>query len=142
MERQHHLPQRRLHLGWSQSVTAREAGLKDPSYVSLAERGKGTAAWRYSVRRAIVRAERLRPVGSRWKPSPPPPPEPSPIEATRALAAKVPDSPEWQALLAAMKERIFDLYDELKLEEGDHILEFVPEPLASAWLEEYFWPPD
>lgn len=54
------------------------------------------------------------------------------------LFETLPESPERDALLLAMSDRIIDLYNEAKFEQGDAILEFLPNDYAYRLLDWYF----
>jgi transcriptional regulator with XRE-family HTH domain len=139
--RDHHLRERREALGLSQQAVAIAAGLRWPAVVSNLELRKlngmqsGPVVER-KIRAAIVRAERAAGRGTRrpWRQARPV----DPAEATRALAAAVPASPERDALFKAMEERIIALWDQHRFEEGDYILEFLPDAIVTRILDEYF----
>lgn len=50
----------------------------------------------------------------------------------------LPDSPQKSALLAAMTDRITDLYNNVRFEHGDVLLEFLPNDYARQLLDWYF----
>lgn len=133
--RDHRLRKRRGALGLTQSQIGRSVGLHQTS-VSVVERGGGDASLVRKVRRAIVLAERAAGLAGRRPRLDPPPNDPTKV--TRALAGKIPASKEADALFDAMANRIWALWDGGKFEEGDFILEFLPEPMVDQLLEEFF----
>jgi hypothetical protein len=54
------------------------------------------------------------------------------------LFSALPACPEKEALWAAMADRIIDLFNESKFEEGDAVLEFLPNDYARQLLDWYF----
>lgn len=50
----------------------------------------------------------------------------------------LPDCPQKAALLEGMTDRIVDLYNNAKWEEGDAIIEFLPNDYARSLLDWYF----
>lgn len=61
------------------------------------------------------------------------------VEALGNLFSALPAGPEKTALLLAMRDRIIDLYNNVRMEEGDAILEFLPNDFARELLDWYFW---
>jgi|GEM_PF-6551883 len=60
------------------------------------------------------------------------------VEALGNLFSALPDCTARHALMAAMIDRIWALYNECRLEEGDAILEFLPNDEARKLLDDYF----
>lgn len=60
------------------------------------------------------------------------------VQALGDLFTALPEGPQKDALLAAMTDRIIDLYNNVKFEEGDAILEFLPNDVARRFLDWYF----
>jgi hypothetical protein len=60
------------------------------------------------------------------------------VKALGNLFSALPRCPEVTALHAAMSDRIIDLYNEMRFEEGDAILEFLPNEYARKLLDWYF----
>lgn len=54
------------------------------------------------------------------------------------LFSVLPGSPQKDALLDAMTDRVIDLYNNVKFEQGDAILEFMPNDYARRLLDWYF----
>lgn len=60
------------------------------------------------------------------------------VTALGDLFTALPEGHSKAALLGAMTDRIIDLYNHLKFEQGDAILEFLPNGYARALLDWYF----
>lgn len=60
------------------------------------------------------------------------------VKALGDLFAALPDGHQKAALLDAMTDRIIDLYNNVRFEEGDAILEFLPTGHARELLDWYF----
>lgn len=54
------------------------------------------------------------------------------------LFSALPDGPAKVALHAAMSDRVIDLYNDAKFEQGDAIMEFLPNDYARRLLDWYF----
>lgn len=136
----------RLRLGWTQGDVASACGITQP-IVSQAERGKATAATRDRMRAALMAESRRQDEEAAAVQQ---------IEQARqaeaareaqaaaemeALAAAMPDSPEWRALRAAMKERALDHLDRGEPAACDALLEMIPAAETQALLDDYFDPP-
>lgn len=60
------------------------------------------------------------------------------VKALGDLFAALPEGDHKAALLAAMTDRVIELYNDVKFEQGDAILEFLPNDYARALLDWYF----
>ncbi len=60
------------------------------------------------------------------------------IEIQRRLFAAMDPCPAKDRLLVVMRERVIWLLDNCRTEEADAVLEFMPEPEATAILDEWF----
>lgn len=60
------------------------------------------------------------------------------VRALGDLFSALPDCSQRDALQEAMTDRIIDLYNNVKFEQGDAILEFLPNDYARAFLDWYF----
>lgn len=119
-------------LGWSQEEAARHAGFTQP-IVSAIERGRGSPH-RTAHLRLILESE----IAQRRE---------NESEARAAtemarLAAAMPDSPEWQALRAAIKERALDYLERCQPVACDALLEMIPTTEAGELLSNFLDPPD
>ncbi len=60
------------------------------------------------------------------------------VRALGDLFSALPEGHQKDALLAAMTDRIIDLYNNVKFEHGDVLLEFLPNDYAERFLDWYF----
>jgi hypothetical protein len=60
------------------------------------------------------------------------------VKALEDAFGAVPDGPEKAALLSVMTDRVVELYNNVRMTEGDAILEFMPNDYAQALLDWYF----
>jgi hypothetical protein len=58
------------------------------------------------------------------------------------LFAALPDGAAKDALLAAMTDRVIDLYNNVRMPEGDAIVEFMPNDYAHQFMDWYFFDED
>lgn len=136
------LADRRLALGISQEHIGREAGVAQAE-VSRAERGKGSPRVVRLIRGVLCRLERLRGPAWRREKFPPKPPVVDPYAASRAAAAAVPWSREYEHFQEEMIGRVWELWQgsEVECEKADALLEFLPSTVVDALLEQ-FWESD
>jgi transcriptional regulator with XRE-family HTH domain len=120
--------ERRQRLGLSQKALAGLAGT-NAAYVCHAERSGARTWYARAIRLALVRIERPRRQVRR---------EQARVDRQRALFGALLAGPERSALQRSMEHRIRTLFDEHRMEEGDAILEFLPEADARRLLDEYF----
>ena len=139
----------RTRLGWSQADVAAACNLTQP-IVSLAERGKSAAGTIDRIRAALEAESRRQAAAAEEAAAVEQMETARREEAAReaqaaakmeALAAAMPDSPEWQALRAAMKERALDHLDRGEPAACDALLEMIPAAETRALLDGYFDPP-
>lgn len=60
------------------------------------------------------------------------------VRALGDMFTALPEDHQKDALLGAMTDRIIDLYNNVKFEQGDILLEFLPNDIAQRFLDWYF----
>lgn len=119
-------------LSLSQEDVARLAKTTQ-SVVSRAERGKASpAAIQAIADHLVLEIARRRDAEQ----------EATAATTMQALAAAMPDSPEWRALREAIKERALDYLERCETVACDALLEMIPADEAGALLSSYLDPPD
>ena len=136
----------RTRLGWTQADVAAACGITQP-IVSQAERGGSTAATADRIRAALLAESRRQMEAAEEAAAVQQMEQARRDEAAReaqaaaemeALAAAMPDSPEWRALRAAMKERALDHLDRGEPAACDALLEMIPAAETQTLLDDYF----
>ena len=126
------LAERRRIAGFAtQKALANAAGVSPP-YVCRFEMGRRIPA----AKAAAIEATIQNAIDARWQAVRCT--EQEAADRLRAPLAAIPASVEKTTLIAVMENRIRELWDAMRLEEGDAILDFLSEEQAQALLDSYF----
>lgn len=123
------LKERREMLGLTQAAITRAAGLSSND-VSMVEAGRDNKGWRTrKVRRALIKRElqarHLRHENTR-------------IERQRAVWNDLPDCPAKEKLIELLSDAAWQMLDSGNCDDADRVLFILPEPVATALLNDFF----
>lgn len=140
--RTYRILERRTAKGLAQADVAALAGHGvTQAHVSKAERGLSVPQWvvqkirlgliQPRIMRDLRRAEEAQRAAER-----------AADDEIGLLIETMPPSTAWAELRAAFRDRVLRYYDAGRMEEGDAVLQFLPNDEAQALLDEYFLDPD